>query len=148
MHLLGQPNTVLAPALVRYVPTIGPSVEGRNIPALVIGGTDDSPAIYFQATLHAREWITTSTVLYIASAMAESHDPRLRALVTAVRFYIVPVANPDGYVVRRPAFACWSFTYVCAMPSIVIPLCVGNILPPHLMRHTCISNANDWTFSC
>jgi hypothetical protein len=88
------------PALVRFVPTIGASVEGRPIPALVIGGTGDpsGPAIYFQATLHAREWITTSTVLYIAAAMAESTDPRLRALVSAVTFYIVPTANPDGYV--------------------------------------------------
>eukprot|EP01052_Picozoa_sp_SAG31_P004916 SAG31_NODE_210_length_20286_cov_22.684748_9_plen_366_part_00 len=86
------------PALVRYIPTLGPSVESRPIPALAVGGTDDGPAIYFQATLHAREWITTSTTLYIAAAMAESDDPRLRALVAAVRFYIVPVANPDGYV--------------------------------------------------
>ena len=30
--------------------------------------------------------------------MAESTEPRLRALVSAVTFYIVTTANPDGYV--------------------------------------------------
>ena len=96
------------PSLVRVVPTIGPSVEGREIPALVIGGTGapGGPAIFFQATLHAREWITTSTVLYIAAAMAESTDPRIRELVSAVTFYIVPTANPDGYVYLLPGKYC------------------------------------------
>jgi predicted deacylase len=75
------------------------AVEGRPIPALTIGGSDSGPAIYFQATLHAREWITTATVLYIAAEMAASEEgSRLRELIRAVRFYVVPVANPDGYV--------------------------------------------------
>lgn len=125
------------PSFVRFVSTIGQSVEGRPIPALVIGGTDapSGPAIYFQATVHARyepvhslrcsyehtwrsveghssfahygllhtisvdrEWITTSTILYVAAAMAESTDPRIRALVSAVTFYFVPTVNPDGYI--------------------------------------------------
>ncbi len=44
------------PSVARFVSSIGESVEGRPIPALVIGGNGDpsGPAIYFQATLHAR----------------------------------------------------------------------------------------------
>ena len=37
------------PETVSYIPTIGPSIEGRNIPALAIGGEVGGPAIYMQA---------------------------------------------------------------------------------------------------
>lgn len=40
------------PSTVAYTDTIGPSIEGRNIPALTIGGTAGVPAIYMQAVLH------------------------------------------------------------------------------------------------
>lgn len=85
------------PETVSYIPTIGPSIEGRNIPALAFGGEVGGPAVYMQAGLHAREWISHATLLYIASALVNSEEPRIQRLVRDVRFYLVPNTNPDGY---------------------------------------------------
>jgi|EP01049_Picozoa_sp_SAG25_P005953 hypothetical protein len=37
------------------------------IPALIIGGQDGGEAVFLQAELHAREWITPSTVGVMAT---------------------------------------------------------------------------------
>lgn len=71
--------------------------EGRGIPAIVIGGKVDGPAVYIQATSHSREWISTSTAMALVVELLETQDPELRRLVEELRFFIVPVMNPDGY---------------------------------------------------
>ena len=86
------------PLLARFIPSIGPSYEERNIPGIVIGGRDGGPAVYIQATSHAREWISTSTAMAFVVELLTSEDPELRLLVDELRFFIVPVLNPDGYV--------------------------------------------------
>ncbi|TBU48939.1 Zn-dependent exopeptidase [Dichomitus squalens] len=49
---------------------------------------------------HAREWIATSTALYLAhSLLADSaEDFALSSWLDYFDFYIIPVPNPDGYV--------------------------------------------------
>lgn len=57
------------------------------------------PGIYIDAGLHAREWISVTTALYVAHALTHDYDvdPDVRKLVDSYDWYIHPVANPDGY---------------------------------------------------
>jgi murein tripeptide amidase MpaA len=65
----------------------GDNIEGRK-------------RIWIQSLQHAREWISGSTLQYIAQKLASSYgeDPRITRLLSQVEFVLVPVANPDGYV--------------------------------------------------
>lgn len=85
----------------------GDSVEGRDLWAYTITAPDqignpagDRPVIIFNGTQHAREWISPMTVTYIASRLVDgaSSDPTITELLERVRFVIVPVLNPDGYL--------------------------------------------------
>ena len=80
------------------MPNIGESVEGNPIRAIIIGGSDGGPAVYNQCGIHAREWITHSTCMYMIVELLESPDPLIRRLVDEIRFVFVPNGNPDGYV--------------------------------------------------
>eukprot|EP01048_Picozoa_sp_COSAG05_P019020 COSAG05_NODE_2893_length_2534_cov_193.227926_1_plen_452_part_00 len=84
--------------IAEYVPSIGPSVQGNPIRAIIIGGEDGGPAVYNQCGIHAREWITHTTCMYIIVELLESQDPAIRQLVNQVRFVFVPNGNPDGYI--------------------------------------------------
>lgn len=57
------------------------------------------PAVYLDGGLHAREWISVSTALFVAEKLASgySSDPTIKRLLDHYDFYILPLANPDGY---------------------------------------------------
>ncbi|KAH9999256.1 hypothetical protein F4779DRAFT_605490 [Xylariaceae sp. FL0662B] len=94
--------------LVRMI-SIGKSYEGRDIPALRVGispngvaaGSPDGrrDAILVTGGIHAREWISTSTVNYVAWSFIRSIDEESTITRILERFDIVfiPVLNPDGY---------------------------------------------------
>lgn len=58
------------------------------------------PAFWLDAGIHAREWIAPATALYIINELATKHetDEEMKELVTKYDWYILPVANPDGYM--------------------------------------------------
>lgn len=81
---------------------IGQSIEGRDITAAVVSGPGEAsgrPAIVWIGTQHAREWVSPMTTMYLAEQLVARYDddPRVRALMSGVEFWIVPVSNPDGY---------------------------------------------------
>ena len=43
--------------------------------------------------MHAREWLSVSTALYLISQLVEDEN-----LITGIEWRIIPVLNPDGYV--------------------------------------------------
>jgi murein tripeptide amidase MpaA len=81
---------------------IGDSLEARPVYGMMITSPAGSnkPGLLFNGTQHAREWIGPMTVMYIADELVANHDdhPQVRALLDETVFYIIPVANPDGYV--------------------------------------------------
>lgn len=87
---------------------IGTSYEGRDIHALRVGvspnlskePSEPRKAIIISGGLHAREWISVSTVTYIAWSLITSYgkSPGITKLLQEFDFILIPTANPDGYV--------------------------------------------------
>ena len=80
---------------------LGTSAEGRTIWGMKVRGTDapGKPAVLFNGTQHAREWIAAMVPVFIAETLAVDYasDPVVGDLLDAVDVYVVPVVNPDGY---------------------------------------------------
>ena len=53
----------------------------------------NKPAIFMDCGIHAREWVSPAFCLFALDQLVEE-----QALLDQFDFYIVPVANPDGYV--------------------------------------------------
>ncbi|MBT8258762.1 MAG: zinc carboxypeptidase [Bacteroidia bacterium] len=101
------------PSLTR-IDVIGTSIEGRQIKALKISNNPsvDDPAkgdVVFISLMHAREWITAETILYIADRMLDeySSDADLKADIDASQIWIIPIANPDGHQHSHSSFRMW-----------------------------------------
>lgn len=87
---------------------IGVSYEGRDIPALRIGVHPTNSAeptrkrntIIISGGTHAREWISVSTVTYIAWSLITSYgkSPAITKLLQEFDFVFIPTLNVDGYV--------------------------------------------------
>jgi hypothetical protein len=54
-------------------------------------------------TVHAREWASGEVAIAFAQDLAQAYgsDPRVTALLAAVRVMVVPVVNADGFVASR-----------------------------------------------
>ncbi|XP_017777600.1 PREDICTED: putative carboxypeptidase suro-1 [Nicrophorus vespilloides] len=77
------------------VETIGKSYQGRDIDMIVISkfrSRKERHAAFIDANIHAREWLSNSTVLYFIDYII-----RHRQILNLMDFYIVPCLNPDGY---------------------------------------------------
>lgn len=93
------------PSFVRFT-TIGQSYEGRDIPALVVsaGGAGPRDSTKRRKTLvvmggsHAREWISTTTVNYLAWSFITSYgkDPLTTKFMQTFDIVFIPELNPDG----------------------------------------------------
>ena len=88
--------------------SIGLSYEGRDIPALRVGvhpTNNDQPlpprkTILLTGGSHAREWISTTTVNYIAYSLITRYGrfSAVTKLLEEFDFVFIPTLNPDGYV--------------------------------------------------
>jgi extracellular matrix protein 14 len=88
---------------------IGVSYEGRDILGLRVGvhpTNDEDPdppkrkTVLMTGGVHAREWISTSTVNYVARNLITGYGkvPSITQLLENFDFVFVPTLNPDGYV--------------------------------------------------
>lgn len=99
-------NADVIEELVRKYPflqmgTIGRSVMGKEIPYLRIGnGTRE---VFYNASFHANEWITTPVLLKFAEDYAKAYDMGEHLFGVSAEWlfrnfslYLVPMVNPDG----------------------------------------------------
>ena len=88
--------------------SIGISYEGRDIPALRVGvhPTNSEQRISPRKTIivvggsHAREWISTSSVNYVAYSFITAYgkSKSMTKLLENYDWVFIPTLNPDGYV--------------------------------------------------
>ncbi|KAF9811509.1 hypothetical protein IEO21_06560 [Rhodonia placenta] len=95
---------ILYPDIVQLV-NIGHSAEGREMVAMRIskgsgGSLKQKAGFVVTGAQHAREWVATSTALYLTHALvAGASEPyAMSSLLDYYDFYVIPVPNPDGYV--------------------------------------------------
>ncbi|CAF0753682.1 unnamed protein product [Brachionus calyciflorus] len=77
------------------------SYEGRTINAMKISVSSSSkkPAIWFDGGIHAREWISPATVIYMTYSFLSKYsiDPDVTKILETFDIYVLPVFNVDGY---------------------------------------------------
>jgi len=76
----------------------GKTQEGRDIKGVKIISNEEKYGIFIEGGIHAREWISPATVMYILHQLLYSKDPNVRHLADNHNWFIFPIFNPDGYV--------------------------------------------------
>ncbi|XP_012529192.3 zinc carboxypeptidase [Monomorium pharaonis] len=88
----------------------GKSYEGREIKGVKVSFKDNNPGIFIEGGIHAREWISPATVMYILHELLTSNNPDVRDLAESHDWYIFPSFNPDGYVYTHTTNRLWRKT--------------------------------------
>ncbi|KAI8867931.1 Zn-dependent exopeptidase [Ramicandelaber brevisporus] len=99
--------------LVKYIPSIGKTIEGRNIFAIEITSpvrpAGGKKSAFFQFNIHAREWISGALGQFFSEQLASNYnkDARVKNILDKVSISIVGVANPDGYIYSMNTERLW-----------------------------------------
>jgi len=89
---------------------IGNTYEGRKMRAVRIttGLTNKPRAVFFNGGIHAREWVSPATVLYMMDKLLT--DPTNEYYLDRLDIYVLPVFNIDGYVYTHTNDRMWRKT--------------------------------------
>jgi len=83
------------------IETIGTSSEGRPLKVAKVSSPmfTGRPAVFINAGFHSREWIAPASLIFMLNKLVRDYgsDAQVTALVDKYDWYIMPVANPDGY---------------------------------------------------
>ena len=103
----------LYPQYATFIPSIGKSVNGRDLPVLRIKGTSNpAKTVFFSSGMHAREWITIPTLLYFATMLLQNADQTdEQHLLANLEIIFLPIMNPDGYIYSWTEFVTFYFFY-------------------------------------
>lgn len=104
--------------------SIGKSYEGREIRGLRINTdvTARKKSIFFESTIHANEWITTSTTTFLVNELLSSSEEQIKFLLDRYDWYFIPVLNVDGFAYTWSTDRLWRKT---RRPSANNLLCHG-----------------------
>jgi hypothetical protein len=96
------------PAVAQYK-VLGQSVQGRNLPYLLINATCQAnpPAVFLNGTHHGDEPSSTEAVLAVPDYLlrGSATDSAVRSLLGSYAFYLLPLVNPDGHALNTRANA-------------------------------------------
>ena len=114
------------------VQTVGNSVLGKPIYAIKLGR--GSKSVFYSASFHANEWITTPILMKFIEDYCIAYVNRanlygypIRNLFYSTSIYIIPMVNPDGVDLVTGNIAVSDYSYQKALnianefPSILFP---------------------------
>lgn len=110
--------------------TAGQSYENREIFGVKLFGNNTGTAksaLIWHGTVHAREWISTMTVEFLAASIVAGYkrnDPVYTSILNKFDIYILPVVNPDGFVYSQTRDRLWRKNRAPG-PNISGRLCYG-----------------------
>jgi len=95
------------PSKAQFTDSIGLTTQNRNIFAIRItsGNAANKIKIVYNSLQHAREWVSGSTVAYIAYMLTT--DDKYASLLDKIEFILIPIVNVDGYVYSRTTDRMW-----------------------------------------
>ena len=97
------------------------------------------PVVWIDGGIHAREWISPASVMYIVHELLEKSGHHL-SMLTKYDFYIMPMMNPDGYeythTADREAFQ-YGGALTCSKPECLSVWGWGNVLSTSPHPHYC-----------
>ncbi|XP_050521702.1 carboxypeptidase B-like [Daktulosphaira vitifoliae] len=91
------------------IENIGQSFEGTPLRVVRIKldkNSSTTNAIWIDGGIHAREWISVSSVLYLINELVYNQD-LLKTYMKNIEFHILPIVNPDGYVYSHQKERLW-----------------------------------------
>ncbi|XP_023300199.2 zinc carboxypeptidase A 1-like [Lucilia cuprina] len=88
----------------------GKTYEGRDILGVKISYGPGKKGIFLEGGMHAREWIGPATTTYILNQLLTSENKEVRMIAESFDWYIIPHANPDGYVFTHTTNRLWRKT--------------------------------------
>nr|ABV44738.1 carboxypeptidase A-like protein [Phlebotomus papatasi] len=97
------------PDVVKVV-SAGKSFEGRDLLGVELSHGENKPGVFVESGIHAREWITPATTVFLVNELLTSTDPDVRYLAENFTWYILPSVNPDGYVHTHEKNRLWRKT--------------------------------------
>uniref|UniRef100_A0A8C5PDW6 Carboxypeptidase A2 n=1 Tax=Leptobrachium leishanense TaxID=445787 RepID=A0A8C5PDW6_9ANUR len=102
---------------------IGTSYEGRPVYVLKFSTGANRPAIWVDAGIHSREWVTQASALWIGYKLATDYrkDASITSLLDKFDVFLLVVTNPDGYSYSHTSDRMWRKTRALNTGS----LCVG-----------------------
>ncbi|KAJ3356409.1 hypothetical protein HDU83_001200 [Entophlyctis luteolus] len=100
------------PDVVIFNKTIALSHFNRSVPALIITNqtipSSSKKAIWWNGMQHAREWISLSTVMFLANQLimesANGSNTRVAEYLSSFEIIVTPMNNPDGYAYTMDPF--------------------------------------------
>lgn len=97
-----------------FVKQVGFSYEQRVLKTITItngDGRKNKKAIFVDSGMHAREWISPSTGIYVIQQLVENFEAN-KALLENFDWIVMPIINADGYEYTRskPANRMWRKT--------------------------------------
>ncbi|CAG0919199.1 unnamed protein product [Notodromas monacha] len=89
--------------------SIGKTFENREMKVLEINTANAQKGFWIDGGIHAREWISPAVVTFIVNEFVNNYEKH-KDVVDAFRWFILPVANPDGYEYSRAEDRLWRKT--------------------------------------
>ncbi len=88
------------------VQIIGKTVDNRNIYDVILGNPNAEKAVIFQASIHAREYMTSQLVMeqieyYLEHYDEEYKEKTYREIFDKVCVHVVAMSNPDGVTISQ-----------------------------------------------
>jgi hypothetical protein len=88
----------------------GQTYENRDLNVIVLGASEGKRSIWMDCGIHAREWISPASCIYMIDKFLseyKSGNAETVALLDHYEIHILPLMNPDGYEYSHNSYRYW-----------------------------------------